>query len=903
MPDSAVASPNGNGTRARRIPPPAIGQVSRSGTHRWGDGRTLPDDHVGRLTSPTSRMALFEEMRASDEAIETPLNAREQLIKAASWTLATADDTAQAVEIQEFVEDNVYPVLDQLLEQLAGALQYGFGCCEPVFERLDAPARKQVARGRIRRATKSRGRKIYLASVANIRQRTIETFRIADDGALLFLEQWVQTNAYWRRIQVPAERVLLWTYRRRGDDYWGVPPLRSLYKAWDYSRQLQDIAVLGFDKFGIGTPVAIAGDGWADGEYEKALEYFRQWRAGEHNGLVVPPGAEIKLEGGEGTVHSALLEFVKWYALAKAKVLLTQSTELGSTETGSRALGESFVEQTEGASQSDCEQIASILNERLIVPLIDWNFGPQEEYPAFTPKQRVRNSAALAGVFSQLKSAGFKLTAQDEAWFRDQVEMPEIDVEERQAELDAQADLTRQTQEATLESTRESTRAGGQPGGRDQGRGSGGLGRGDGSRSPRALGPSYPPATGAPVRYRTREYSEWEARVVRPELVARQLDLDTVRLTAEVQDVLREIDADLERQVDRLTAGGAESLTAGVRSIVVPESLKRKLRAVMLTAARRAREYGARTVHSEIARQRGPEPIGPSRRPDVGLLSRASRFVREFALAPTTQEQLRDLLLEAEIDRAVEDEADRRERSFRTSVLTALAAAGALAAARLAEIARQAVAAALESLSPAVTQGNVAAVVNTGFGIGRHDAVDEYPRAIVTGSGSTTIIPPGRPTPVRDIPEIRDPERRPTPPATPTVPRPATPGQPGTPAPRPTEPTEPAEPRPSTPSSPTPSSPSAPVRRTRSEPDPAPETDDPILVAKIYSAVLDDGTCEECARWDGAEFPLDHPEDVRGVQAPNPRCAGGYSRCRCVWVYRTAEEAPSIVPPTRGPTT
>jgi hypothetical protein len=72
-------------------------------------------------------------------------------------------------------------------------------------------------------------------------------------------------------------------------------------------------------------------------------------------------------------------------------------------------------------------------------------------------------------------------------------------------------------------------------------------------------------------------------------------------------------------------------------------------------------------------------------------------------------------------------------------------------------------------------------------------------------------------------------------------------------------------------------------------------------VAKVYSAVMDGGTCEECAKWDGGQFPIDYPEDVTGVQAPNPRCAGSYKRCRCVWVLITDQEMQSTIPAAKGP--
>jgi hypothetical protein len=41
----------------------------------------------------------------------------------------------------------------------------------------------------------------------------------------------------------------------------------------------------------------------------------------------------------------SMLEWVRYYNLAIAKTYLTQQTELGSTETGARALGEVFYDQ------------------------------------------------------------------------------------------------------------------------------------------------------------------------------------------------------------------------------------------------------------------------------------------------------------------------------------------------------------------------------------------------------------------------------------------------------------------------------------------------------------------------------------------------------------------------------
>jgi hypothetical protein len=180
--------------------------------------------------------------------------------------------------------------------------------------------------------------------------------------------------------------------------------------------------------------------------------------------------------------------------------------------------------------------------------------------------------------------------------------------------------------------------------------------------------------------------------------------------------------------------------------------------------------------------------------------------------------EARDLHLAAEVDRAVEDEIDRREQSARTAVLTALAQAAGANPSDLASVVSTAAAAALLGLSTGRTEQNVQGVVNVGFGIGRTDAAS----AIADGGDNRSGLVDANGVAIN-------------------------------------------------------------------------------LVTKIYSAVMDGGTCEECAKWDGGHFPIDYPEDYTGVQCPNPRCAGGYAKCRCVWIYVTDLESAPSVPASKGP--
>lgn len=779
-------------------------------------------------------MEIFDEMRSSDEGINTAIAAREQLIGSASWQLSSTDESPLGVEILEFIEDNLYPALPDALRHLAGAMQYGFGAIEKVFAWSDAPFARNIARGKIRRPTKSRGRKIYLRKLAHIRQRTIQTFIVPQGGDLAALRQYVYDGFTLRKVDIPADKVLMWTYNRRGDDYWGVPPSRHAYKAWKFKTQLEKLNLLGFDRFGVGTPVAEEGPDWTEPERERLAAFLTAWRAGTNSFLMHPAGGKISIEGGDGPTILSALEWVKYYGIGIAKTFLTQGTELGSTETGARALGETFFDQTEGVVQSDCEDIANLMNEHLIIPLVIANFGPQETYPTFITSPRLQASGAFATVINGLKASGALVWGErDEVWLRDKFEMPEIDFDERAAKEEKNEELRKQLPAPAPQLA---------------------LPPGTPPENPpvknsakaqlRAL--SLTLADGAPepalsgeTTHRTRGFSEWESRILRPDILVRDLDVQNARLTGEVHEVLREIDAELAEDAVRLARRGSEAIASGIRDIAVSNRLRSRLRKVMLEAAARSRLYGSNAVHSEIARQEGPDAIGPQRPIEGNWFKALTDGIVQIALSadPTPEERLRDLRVRAEVDRAVEDEIDRREQSVRNNLLTSIAMAGSLTVSRLVDVVRIAVAEALASLSTGRTDSNVAGVVNVSFGVGRSEAASE----IVARAKS-------------------QPARRPD-----ISPRSGDSG----------------------------SGDSGDGRGVVGH--------IPLLIKKIYSAVMDFGTCDECAKWDGGEFPMDYPEDLTGVQAPNPRCHGGYSRCRCIWIYVTERESESATPASKGP--
>lgn len=887
--DVARANGNGNGNGAT-APEPAprliLQQLSSSGTERGRDGIILPDEYVRELHNPIRRMEIFEEM-GNDDAIAKALQARVQEINAANWTLTTKDESDDGQRRLRFAEDNLYPFLEQLLRHLGGGpLQYGFSAVEPVFAWSDVPFFDAIARGKVVRPAERTGeRQLRLWKIAHVMPKAVAAFITDPQGNLTAIRQdvWSTGNGQ-RTIDLPPAKLILLVYDKQGDDFYGQPPMRRCYKPWKYKAQYEKLTLMHHDRFGVGIPIVYEPEGgFTPAERTLVMQWMINVRAGATNAGTLPRNAKFEIVTGTGELSAAALNFIKLYNLQIAGIYGTQQTELGSTETGSRAVGETHDEQRQSVSQSDAEQIAAVINNELVVRLIDYNFGKPANgiYPIFTPSLRQRTNSTLPEKLVAAKTAGvFHPRPEDEVKFRDDNELAEVSLEDLRKEQEARDIQAAAIAEAQKQQPASTPPAGdGKPSGAPP----------SGGRSPLRIAATEravllrelavtlaegapEPAVPGKTTHRTREYSEWEGRVLDIWTVIDRLNLETQRGTGEIVDALAAIDDYLHAQALAAAEGGAAALQAIQKSIAVPDRLRNRLRTAARAIADRARDYGEGAVYREVQRQIGPEGVGPQRSPDFPMFSarRDSRLraavnrLISFATAGSdTEKTPRQLRIEAAIDEAVEAEIGRREQSTLNAIRTALTQAAGLAVARLASVLSTALKDGLSKLSSGVTQQNVEAVVNVGFGAGRSDAADAINAAAARETGEAKRATAGAiATPDGDLETIDDTGD------TTSRPAPKRSGAGG---------------------------------GSRSGLRDA-ETGEPIeLVGWYYSAVMDFGSCDECAKWDGAFFPIDYPDDITGVQCPNPKCHGTEKRCRCVKIFVTAAEAPANVGPSKGP--
>jgi 2'-5' RNA ligase len=230
-------------------------------------------------------------------------------------------------------------------------------------------------------------------------------------------------------------------------------------------------------------------------------------------------------------------------------------------------------------------------------------------------------------------------------------------------------------------------------------------------------------------RMRPARVVEIEEKYVKPKLLAELLDREAVRASADVHDVLREIDAALVDQVKSLAQQGGPVLVEKIASVSVPPKLQKKLTKAIAGAAARAHTIGRDSVRAELERQ-GLDLL------NAPITRRKS--LMEWLFAPLVTLADPDLygglaaFLKKLIELAAEQELAARELAAKNAAMAAISAE-ATAAIRdsidYVELARR-VQSDLEDRSIAAVESRVTQTLNVSFGQGRAETGELFGSAI-----------------------------------------------------------------------------------------------------------------------------------------------------------------------------
>lgn len=237
---------------------------------------------------------------------------------------------------------------------------------------------------------------------------SIVRWNVARDGGLESVVQRASGNAR-ADITIPVSRLVVYSRKRRGGEWWGRSIIRPAYKNWLTKDVVLRVGAQAIDRNGMGVPLYTGAPG--ETNLEKGHAIATGLRAGDNAGAAIAEGADLELLGVQGEIIDPL-PFIQYQDEQIARAVLAHFLNLGQ-QTGSWALGETFANFFVGSLTAVAGYIATTATQHIVEDIVDVNFGLDVPAPRIVFDDLMGASGVLAEVIRKLVEAGV-LTA-DEA--------------------------------------------------------------------------------------------------------------------------------------------------------------------------------------------------------------------------------------------------------------------------------------------------------------------------------------------------------------------------------------------------------------------------------------------------------------------------------------------------------
>jgi hypothetical protein len=268
------------------------------------------------------------------------------------------------------------------LQEALMMLKYGHAYFEQVYRIDDA--------GRAR-----------LRKLAVRMPRTLAKINVERDGGLKSIEQWPPPGEL-ANIDIPVSRIVAYINEQEGGNWLGQSLLRTAYKNWLIKDRLLRVQAQTIERNGMGVPVYEGAEG--DDDLTAGKKLATSVRAGDNAGAAIPNTASLKLLGVEGNLPDAD-KAIRYHDEQISRRVLAHVLNLG-TQTGSWALGSSFMDFFIMSLQVIAEVVQDIAQAHVVEDLVDLNWGEDEPAPRLVFDEIGSHQAATAQAIKLLVDAG-----------------------------------------------------------------------------------------------------------------------------------------------------------------------------------------------------------------------------------------------------------------------------------------------------------------------------------------------------------------------------------------------------------------------------------------------------------------------------------------------------------------
>lgn len=385
----------------------------------------------------------YREMSENDSTVGAILSAMTLMVRSTPWRI---EDGSQ--EARDLVEYSLYNLEDatfqEFISEVLTFLPYGFS----VHEIVARPAR-QNANGWV-----------TLRKLAPRAQWTLDRFDADENGNI----KGVYQIAAQRSAYIPYSKLLHFRTTSASGDPAGRSVLRSAYESWYFARRIREIEAVAIERELNGVPVLkmpaeyMAAD--ATDAQKRTLEAMkrigRDLKRNELGFALLPsdtytdeqgkisevPMMSLELIASEGKRDIDTNTTILRYEQSMARSALADFVTLGSNDRGSFALSKSKSDLFLTALTGYLDNIAAVLNRKLIPTLCGWNGIAEKDYPRVTHGTVAPTDLGELGEFlRRLTLAGFdfRQDPKTEAYLREISGLPPM-VEGDGEKFDGQKD-------------------------------------------------------------------------------------------------------------------------------------------------------------------------------------------------------------------------------------------------------------------------------------------------------------------------------------------------------------------------------------------------------------------------------------------------------------------------------
>ncbi|MCK8827724.1 hypothetical protein MWH25_08200 [Natroniella acetigena] len=208
---------------------------------------------------------------------------------------------------------------DDFLRLALTMLPYGHSVFEVVYEEKDG--------------------QIQWRKFAERPQRTIHDFYYDEHGGPNGIKQLRVGGHSFDFVDIPIEKLLIFSNRMEGGDLRGQSVLRSAYKHWSIKDFIYKLMNIGIERNLVGTPVMELPKNYSEEDKKLARQAVENLRSSEKGGATIPHGFILDIFEGKRNMMD-LMPYIKHHDVLMSRSILAQFLNLGSTETGSRAVSE-----------------------------------------------------------------------------------------------------------------------------------------------------------------------------------------------------------------------------------------------------------------------------------------------------------------------------------------------------------------------------------------------------------------------------------------------------------------------------------------------------------------------------------------------------------------------------------